>query len=164
MERGADPIEQSLIGAYGLFSTVVLPPALPSSLKGYADAQQRILGRVISKDRPRYIGSWNATAMFMVGLFSNPVLSAKFLTPEVLLPPGGPLFGGLTILHQNHFLGQKPAGSQLDDEQFESGALYENNALFAETVRGSQGFNLLDAHSGIYLLGTRHPSSDNWFK
>jgi hypothetical protein len=102
--------------------------------------------------------------MFMVGLFSNPKLSAQLLTPAVLLPPGGPLFAGLTILYQNHFLGRKPAGSQLDDEQFESGALYENNELFAETIRGATDFSLLDAHSGIYLLGTRHPSSDNWFK
>lgn len=162
LERGPDPIEHSLRGGYTLFSTVTLPPTLPRSLRGYADAQQRILGRVISRDRPKYIGSWNATAMFMIGLFSDKALSATLTTPIILLPPGGPLFAGLTLLYQNHFLHHKPAGSELDDDDFESGALYENNSLFAETIRGSTDFNLLDAHSGIYLLGTRHPSSNTW--
>jgi hypothetical protein len=162
MERGPDPIEQSLRGGYLLFSTVTLPQQLPASLKGYAEAQQRILGRVIAKDRPKYIGSWNATAMFMVGLFSNPALGSQLRNKEVLLPPGGPLFAGLSILYENHFLFKKPAGSALDDEAFETGALYENNDLFAETIKGASDFNMLDAHSGIYLLGTRHPASNSW--
>jgi hypothetical protein len=162
MERGPEPIEQSLRGGYSLFSTVTLPEKLPTNLQGYSQAQQRILGRVVAKDRPKYIGSWNATAMFMVGLFSNTALGNQLLNKEVLLPPGGPLFAGLSILYENHFLFRKPAGSALDDEAFETGALYENNDLFAEAIKGGTDFNMLDAHSGIYLLGTRHPASDSW--
>ena len=56
----------------------------------------------------------------------------------------------------------QPAGSALDDGEFESGALYENNALFAEIRKGLDDWNLLDVHSGLYLLGTRHPDSDKW--
>src|SRR5580704_860876 len=97
LERGPDPIEQSLRGGFSLLSTVTLPPQLPATLAGYGQAQQRILGRVISRDRPKYIGSWNATAMFMVGLFSNEALSDKLISPIVLLPPGGPLFTGLSL-------------------------------------------------------------------
>jgi hypothetical protein len=162
LERGPEPIEHSLRGGYTLLSTVTLPSILPTSLKGYSDAQQRILGRVISKDRPKYIGSWNATAMFMIGLFSNESLANELKSPAVLLPPGGPLFIGLSILYQNNYLKNKPAGSVLDDESFETGALYENNQLFAETIKGATDFNLLDAHSAIYLLGTRHPAADSW--
>jgi hypothetical protein len=162
LERGPEPIEQSLVGAHMLFSNVVLPKVLPNTLKGYHDAQQRVLGRVISKDRPKYIGSWNATAMFMVGLFSNKPLSDQLIVQDVLLPPGGPIFAGLSMLYQAHLLSHKPAGSQLDDESFETGALYENNALFAEFRKGLENWSLLDVHSGVYLLGTRHPSSDEW--
>jgi hypothetical protein len=102
MERGPEPIEQSLRGGFVLFSRVTLPPKLPTTLKSYSEAQQRILGRVISRDRPKYIGSWNATAMFMVGLFSNKDLADELTSPIVLLPPGGPLFTGLTLLYENN--------------------------------------------------------------
>lgn len=162
MERGSDPLEQSLRGGYVLFSNLTLPPALPTTLKGYSEAQQRVLGRVISKDRPKYIGSWNSTAMFMVGLFIDKTLRDQLVTQDVLLPPGGPIFSGLTMLYDAHLLSHKPAGSALDDESFETGALYENNALFAEFRQGGGNWNLLDVHSGMYLLGTRHPSSDTW--
>lgn len=159
MERGPDPIEQSLRGAQLLFSSVTLPEALPESLKGYHDAQQRVLGRVIAKDRPKYIGSWNATAMFMVGLFGNKALSDQLVSQDVLLPPGGPIFAGLSILYQSHLLSHKPA-SALDDSEFGGGALYENNFLFAEIRKGLNDWSLLDVHSGLYLLGTRDLRSD----
>jgi hypothetical protein len=160
MERGPDPIEQSLRGAQMLFSSVTLPKGSPETIKGYHDAQQRVLGRVIAKDRPKYIGSWNATAMFMVGLFGNKLLSDQLVSQDVLLPPGGPIFAGLSILYQSHLLSNKPAGSALDDSEFESGALYENNSLFAEIRKGLNDWSLLDVHSGLYLLGTRDVRSD----
>ena len=75
-------------------------------------------------------------------------------------PPGGPIFAGLSILHQSHLLSHKPAGSALDDGEFESGALYENNALFAEIRKGLNDWSLLDVHSGLYLLGTRDLRSE----
>ena len=56
----------SLRGAYTLFQRVKLPDKLPTTLKQCGDAQQRWIGQVIGPHRPPYIGSWNATAMFMV--------------------------------------------------------------------------------------------------
>jgi hypothetical protein len=146
-----------------MFATVTLPAALPSSLEQYRRAQDRWLGPIISPNRPRYIGSWNATAMFMVALFSNRTLADKMTEPTVMLPPGGPIFNALTLLHYGHILTRRPAGSELDDEAFEPGAIYENNALFAELHKGHLGWNFLDVHSGLYMLGTRLPESDKWF-
>src|SRR6185312_12289935 len=103
-ERGPNPIEQSLNGGHVLFSRVVLPPHLPDSLDGYRRAEDRWLGQIITPNRPRYIGSWNATAMFMVALFSNVGLANELIRPVVMLPPGGPIFNALNILHRHHIL------------------------------------------------------------
>jgi hypothetical protein len=163
LERGPDPIEQSLRGAYMLFERVILPTELPSDLQQLSRAQDRWLSPILrGQDRPRYIGSWNATAMFMSALFAQPAVASTHLAPPPILPPGGPIFEGLKILHQAGILSRAPAGNALDDEAFEPGALYENNALFAELIRGSSGWSLLDVHSGVYMLGTRHPHSNHW--
>jgi len=162
-ERGPDPIEQSLMGGYSLFEHVVLPPLLPKTLKEYARAQERWLGRIISPDRPRFIGSWNATAMFMMAVASDAALAAQLTTPSVMLPPSGPIFTGLSILHRVHVLTCAPSGTELDDEAFEPGAIYENNALFEDILHGLPGWSLLDVNCGLYMLGTRHPDSDNWY-
>ena len=60
-------------------------------------------------------------------------------------------------------LSRPPSGSELDDEAFEPGAIYEKNVLFEEIHRGHAGWNLLDVHSGLYMLGTRFAGSGNWF-
>jgi hypothetical protein len=101
--------------------------------------------------------------MFMIALFSNTLLAAELLTPVVMLPPGGPIYNALSILHARHILSRPPAGSELDDEAFEPGAIYENNALIEELASGHAGWNLLDVHSGLYMLGTRLAESNNWF-
>lgn len=163
-ERGPTPIEQSLRGGYSMFQKVRLPEELPGDLKSYGRAQERWLQPILSKsdERPRYIGSWNATAMFMVALFSKPTLAATLNNQEVMLPPGGPIHMGLSILHQAKILSKKPAGSALDDEAFEPGAIYENNSLMSELLKGKTDWSILDVHSGLYMLGTRHTLSDNW--
>lgn len=162
MERGPDPIEQSLMGAHALFNKVVLPSSLPGTLDQLTAAQNRWLSPVLSKDRPRYIGSWNATAMFMIALFAQPALAATMRRPGPMLPPGGPIHAGLAILHRHRVLSKAPAGSDLDDQAFEPGAIYENNALFEELCRGLPDWSLIDVHSGVYMLGTRSPLSDQW--
>lgn len=162
MERGPDPIEQSLRGAYTVFQRVNLPPALPSSLEQLARAEERWLSPILGRDRPKYIGSWNATAMFMTALFAQPALAATFAKPPPVLPPGGPVFVGLRILHQVGVLSRPPEGSELDDQAFEPGALYLNNELLADLQKKLQDWSLLDVHSGVYLLGTRQPLSRNW--
>lgn len=163
-ERGPTPIEQSLRGGYSMFQKVRLPDALPDDLKSYGRAQERWLQPILSKseERPRYIGSWNATAMFMVALFSKPMLAATLKDRECMLPPGGPIYMGLSILHQAKILSRKPSGSELDDEAFEPGAIYENNALMSDILKGKSDWSILDVHSGLYMLGTRHNLSDNW--
>jgi len=67
----------------------------------------------------------------------------------------------LALLHRVHFLPKKPAGSELDDEAFEPGAIFENNALFVDILKGVSGWSLVDVHSGLYMLGTRDPRSEN---
>jgi hypothetical protein len=160
-ERGPDPIEDSLRGAHLLFSKVKLPEGLPNDLDRLRAAEDRWLSPILSKDRPRYIGSWNATAMFMVALFAQPALAANLVEPRVMLPPGGPIYNALMLLHRVHFLPKKPAGGELDDEAFEPGAIFENNALFVDILKGQAGWSLVDVHSGLYMLGTRDPRSEN---
>jgi len=101
--------------------------------------------------------------MFMVGLMSEPSLMAQLTSPIVMLPPGGPIFNALSILYEVRILSRPPAGSELDDEAFEPGAIYENNDLFAALLEGHAGWNLVDVHGGLYMLGTRYPASDRWF-
>ncbi len=150
---------------YLMFQKVRLPIQLPDTLIGFGRAQQRWYVPLVSpsEDRPRYIGSWNATAMFMVGLFSKPKLAAELVTVEhVALPPNGPIFNALKILHGAHILSRPPAGSDLDDESTELGLIAENNGLMVELLRGHSGWNLIDVHSGLYMLGTRYPLSKEW--
>lgn len=162
-ERGPEPIKQSIRGGHQLFSQVKLPDKLPDDLKKFGRAQERWVSYIISPNRPKYIGSWNATAMFMVALFSKPDLVTEFKSPVVMLPPGGPIFSALKILHQTHILSRSPAGSELDDQDFEPGSIYENNALLEELLKGHSGWNMLDVHSGLYMLGTRFLQSNQWF-
>lgn len=163
LERGPAPIEQSLQGARTLFARVTLPAALPATLEQLHRAQERWLSPILTgADRPRYIGSWNATAMFMAALFAQPLLAATQVEPRPTLPPGGPIFAGLRLLHRVSVLSRPPAGSELDDAAFEPGALYENSALLAEVRQGRDDWSLIDVHSGIYTLGTRDPRSGSW--
>jgi hypothetical protein len=163
LERGPKPIEQSLIGAHALFSRVTLPAELPRTLKQLERAQERWLSPVLNPtERPPYIGAWNATAMFMAALFAMPDLAAKQVSPPPVLPPGGPIHAGLTLLHRCGIVSRPPAGSTLDDAAFEPGALYENNALLAELCAQRKDWCLIDVHSGVYMLGTRHPHSNTW--
>jgi hypothetical protein len=163
MERGPEPIAQSLSGAHILFEKVLLPEALPASLNQLSRAQERWLSPILNPaTRPPYIGAWNATAMFMTALFAQPGLAAAHVAPSPMLPPGGPIFAGLMLLYRAGIMSRPPAGSELDDEAFEPGAIYENNALFAELCKQAPDWSLIDVHSGIYMLGTRHPHSDTW--
>jgi hypothetical protein len=162
LERGPEPIDQSLRGAYSLFSRVILPINLPNSLEQIGRAQERWISPILGPDRPRYIGSWNATAMFMCALFAQPKLAATHVQPRPVLPPGGPIFAGLQMLHKTGVLTNPPEGSELDDQAFEPGALYLNNNLFVEILRGLDGWSMVDVHSGVYILGTRDPHSNSW--
>jgi hypothetical protein len=162
-ERGPEPIRQSLAGGRALFEKVVLPAAIPNTLKSLGRAQERWFSPILSKDRPPYIGAWNATAMFMTALFARPDLAAQLTDdPTVLLPPNGPVFAALKLLHQAHFLASGPVGTELDDQGFEPGAIYENNATFTYIRRGLDDWNLVDVHSGLYMLGTRATNSENY--
>jgi hypothetical protein len=163
LERGPTPIEQSLVGAHVLFSKVTLPKTLPDTLEKLGRAQERWLSPILNpKERPPYIGAWNATAMFMTALFGQPALAATQNSPPPMLPPGGPIFAGLSLLHRTGILSRPPAGSELDDASFEPGAIYENNGLFAELCKQLPDWSLIDVHSGVYMLGTKHPHSGNW--
>ena len=164
LERGPIPINQSLRGGYLMFQKVKLPAGLPDELKMIGRAQERWLSPIISptQDRPKYIGSWNAIAMFMVALFSKPTLAATLRDREVMLPTGGPIHAGLSILHKAKILKSPPAGSELDDEAFEPGSIYVNNDLMVELLVGRDGWSMIDVHTGLYLLGTRYPESKKW--
>lgn len=161
-ERGPGPIEQTLSGASVLFSKVTLPNVLPESTAGIARAQERWLSPILSPGRPKYIGAWNATAMFMVAMFAQPALAKGYTELNVMLPPGGPIFSALNMLHQAHLIPQGPDGSALDDESFEPGVIYSNNALFVDFLKGLTDCSLIDLHSGLYMLGTRLAESKNW--
>lgn len=152
------------VSGYSMFQRVKLPSHLPDDLATIGRAQERWLSPILSRveERPKYIGSWNATAMFMVALFSKPSLGDKLKNREVMLPPGGPIFSALSILHKANILKSPPAGNELDDQAFEPGSIYENNAHMAELLMGRSGWSMLDIHSGLYMLGTRYPMSKVW--
>ena len=162
MERGPQPIHDSLSGAYQLFQAVKLPDGLPTDLKTIGRAQERWLAPILSPARPKYIGSWNATAMFMVALFAQPALAATMKERVFMLPPGGPIYNALKLLHQTHILPEPPAGSELDDASFEPGALYLNNAIMEDLLKGMPDWGMIDVHSGLYMLGTRFTMSNQW--
>jgi len=163
LERGPQPIEQSLTGAQMLFDKVVLPKTLPTTLDGLGRAQERWLSPVLNpKSRPPYIGAWNGTAMFMVSLFAQPVLAATQVIGSPALPPGGPIFMGLKYLHQAKITSKPPAANELDDEAFEPGVIYEDNGLLGEICKQRSDWCLIDVHSGIYMLGTRDPRSNSF--
>lgn len=161
-ERGPAPLRASLASAKWLFDNIRLPKSLPDSLAGIKSAQDRWLGKLMGPNRPAYIGSWNATAMFMVAAFAQPSLASSMKSNDFILPPGGPIWKALKQLHKHHLLSKAPAGGTLDDGDWEPGILFENNALMAELVPGPHALNMIDLHSGLYLLGTNHPDADNW--
>lgn len=161
-ERGPDPLRASLASAKYLFEHTRLPKQIPPTLSGIKSAQDRWLGRLMGPDRPRYIGSWNTTAMFMVAAFAQPPLAHTMKANDFILPPGGPIWVALSKLHQAKVLSRKPAGGDLDDEGWEPGVLFENNALMAELIPGPADLNMIDLHSGLYLLGTNHQQADQW--
>ena len=163
LERGPLPIEQSLIGANMLFNKVTLPSALPATLEGIGRAQERWLSAVLNpKERPPYIGAWNGTAMFMTALFAQPALASTQIGPPPALPPGGPITAGLSLLYNAKIVSAAPSSSVLDDAAFEPGVIYADNGLFGELCKQLPNWCLIDVHSGIYMLGTHDPRSDNW--
>lgn len=162
LERGPQPIHDSISGAYQLFQSVKLPAELPDDLKKIGRAQERWLSPIVSLNRPKYIGSWNATAMFMVALFAQPKLADTMTEQSFMLPPGGPIFNALKLLHQTHILPEPPSGSELDESSFEPGALYVNNNMMEGLLKGMADCSMLDIHSGLYMLGTRYPLSNQW--
>ncbi|MBX3452712.1 MAG: hypothetical protein KF777_24465 [Planctomycetaceae bacterium] len=163
MERGPEPIINSIRGGYSLFQMVQLPETLPTSLKSLGRAQERWLSPILNpKLRPPYIGSWNATAMFMTALFAQPALAASQVDPTPILPPGGPIFAGLSILYQAGLTFSPPDQADLDGQGFEPGVLYSNNDLLAQLLLGCPDWSMTDVHSGVYLLGTKHPHSNSW--
>ena len=162
-ERGPDPIEKSLMGGHILFQKVKLPAGLPTTLRDIGRAQERWLSPILSKDRPKYIGSWNATAMFMVAVFAQPMLAKSMKESDFMLPPGGPIYAALHLLHKVHIISQPPEGNELDDESFQPGSIYLNNSLMVNIRKGNDDLNMVDLHSGLYMLGTRLPMSKNWY-
>jgi len=100
--------------------------------------------------------------MFMVAMFAQPELAKSYRELSVMLPPGGPIFNALRLLHLGHILKDHPDGSKLDDEAFEPGVIYSNNALFVELLKGLSDCSLIDVHSGLYMLGTRLAESKQW--
>jgi hypothetical protein len=159
MERGAEPIRQSLVSAHGLFQKVNLPTTLSSSLSELKIAQDRWLGEII-RNRPRYFGNWNATAMFMIALFGQRSLADTMKKPELLLPPGGPITAALSLLNQKRVTSRAPAKD--DDEGLQLFRIVEDNNLFADVLNGLSEWSLVDVHSGLYILGTRSPESRHW--
>lgn len=163
-ERGSEPVEKSLIGGHQMFADVLLPDTIPNDLNKLRRVQERWLSRILikSKPKPSYIGSWNATAMFLVAIFSMPKLWDEFIDQIVLMPPNGPVYRALSYLKSGNVIKNKPAGSELDDSAFEPGALYENNSIMAELITPTSGLNMIDVHSGLYMLGTKYRHSNQW--
>ncbi|WP_461658431.1 hypothetical protein [Methylorubrum aminovorans] len=101
----------------------------------------------------------------MAALFVQPSLAATQTEQRPMLPPGGPIFKGLQMLHKAGLLKITPSGSEMDDQVFEPGSLYDNSQHLADICAGLPGWSLINVRSGVFVLGTRHPHSDKraWF-
>lgn len=163
-ERGERPVDQSLRGGFQMFQLVKLPNSLPDTLKAYDRAQQRWMSPIVSPSiaKLKYIGSWNATAMFMIGIFSQPNLWHKFTLSIVSLPPNEPVYQAMRILYDCRILSQAPIGSSLDNNAYDPGAIFENNSIITELIDENSGLNMIDLHSELYMLGTRFKGSSEW--
>jgi hypothetical protein len=164
LERGPDALRRPLASVCEVFRTTRLPEQLPDTLNGLKNAQNRWLGRVLGPPRAPYVGSWNSTAMFMVALFAQPTLAATMKEPVFVLPPGGPIFTALKLLHSVKVLSEGPDGNDMDDGGWEPGVLFNNNALMHSLIAGPHDLNMIDLHSGLYMLGTKYPFADQWLK
>ena len=102
--------------------------------------------------------------MFMVALFAKPALAATMKEVDVILPPGGPIFTALKVLHSAKVLPSAPDGDDMDDGGWEPGVLFSNNALMQTLIPGPHDLNMIDLHSGLYMLGTKYPFADQWLK
>lgn len=163
LERGQGPIKQSLQGASVLFEKTRLPNEIPSTLSDLKQAQDRLFSIVlIPGSRPKYIGAWNATALFLTAIFHQKSLWDEFVDTTVLLPPNGPVGVALSALHSARLVSRSPHKSDLDDGGWEPGVLYENNALMEELVGKDGMLNMVEIHSGLYLLGTGYKQSFVW--
>jgi hypothetical protein len=160
-EKGPTAVRESIHGGWLAFSKNPLRGPLPSDLAGMVRAQAKWL-RVILADKPRFVGAWNGTALFMVALFANPSLAQAMTEPEVLLPIGGPITTGLNILHKANLLSQ-PAQPREEEESLDYGQIMLINGQFAELQRGLDGWGLIEVHSGLYMLGTRLAESRAWY-
>lgn len=98
----------------------------------------------------------------MTALFAMPALANTLIANDVLLPPGGPISVGLSLLHQAHVIKHPPA-IKLDEGEVELGAIAEDNGSFVDVRAGLADWSLIDVHSGLYMLGTRLPQSKQWF-
>ncbi len=161
LERGPDVIEASLRAGNMLFARRDMTKPLPDSLAGMRHAQERWFA-AIDKDKPPYMGAWNATALFMVALFAVPKAAAELIAPTVYLPPSGAMFNALRYLFQVNFLNSPPDADVNEEGRIEFGPIATNNGLFADIRRGRDDWTLLDVHSGLYVLGTREPGAAKW--
>ncbi|MEX1303691.1 MAG: hypothetical protein WEA84_00820 [Rhodovibrionaceae bacterium] len=152
--RGPKPLEESLKGAYTLFEKRRLPSEIPEAMDQLAKCQKRWLTPILSRERPRYIGAWNATAMFMMALFANPKLAQELTTPEIYLPIGQPVERGLDLLHAAKIVPKPEPVGDTEGEALDLLPIAQSNNLFAEVLKGREGWNLLDVHTGLYVLGT----------
>jgi hypothetical protein len=161
LEKGADLLEGSLRSAYRLFEATPLPDTLPDTLENLGKRQDRWL-RSVSEINPAYIGPWNSLALFMCALFAQPDLAKTMRVARPLLPPGGPITKGLSLLHKAGII-NAPPNTQDDDERAAAiGAAVEDNALMQDILRGLDDCSMVDIHTGIYLLGTGDRRSRKW--
>ena len=81
--------------------------------------------------------------------------------------PDGPVTSWWTYLQrpqhplQSEYPLRPTRSNSLDDEAFQPGALYVNQALMEELHRGHSDWSITDVHGGIYLLGTRFRASQS---
>ncbi len=156
-ERGPDPIKRSLEAARTMFCLVDMPERLPETLRALGEAQQRWLTPLYGPNHPPYMGNWNATGMFKMALFQNPTLAGELRDNIVYLPPGGPFDAGLRRLRRHGLLKDSPP--ERDEASFDWLAIAASNKLLMEIHGSWDGWSLLDAHSGVYMLGFKLPGS-----
>ena len=163
LERGQAPIRDSLGGARQLFHVATLPDTLPNDIDSLWNVQENWLAIINRPNRPKYIGTWNATAMFMVALFCQPQLAQSMNYNKILLPTSGPVFHALRLLNKINILPHPPFEHGVDEIGFDGGALFANNATMETLLAGLTDWSMIDLHSGLYMLGTRDPRSKQWF-
>lgn len=78
------------------------------------------------------------------------------------LPISAPIREGLKVMRDFGLTARSPSSALVDWDAFEPAELYQDNDILEEVGRAGGVADLLELHSGLFLLGTEDRLSSRW--